>query len=54
MYEKIISIIESEAKIYAADSTGFSPYLKKLLKKITNILCVLVDKGYTSRKNAQL
>ncbi|XRO76469.1 hypothetical protein ACO3VM_00305 [Methanocaldococcus sp. 10A] len=38
-------------------SEGFrndSPYLKKLLKKITNILCVLADKGYASRKNAQL
>ncbi|XRO76496.1 transposase [Methanocaldococcus sp. 10A] len=31
-----------------------SPYLKKLLANISDILCVLADKGYASRLNAQL
>ncbi|XRO74826.1 hypothetical protein ACO3TA_05400 [Methanocaldococcus sp. 28A] len=31
-----------------------SPYLKKLLANISDILCVLADKGYESKLNAQL
>ncbi|XRO77765.1 transposase [Methanocaldococcus sp. 10A] len=31
-----------------------SPYLKKLLANISDILCVLADKEYASRLNAQL